>query len=95
MELRLLPFGRRLINVVCILRVRAKRGRAAIITVDFDGDNGDEVDGLLIMTSLCNLLLKIWIFSFDFGLASHFLTLSGVESILKFWSDEADTAIDR
>ncbi len=51
---------------------------------------------LIIMTSLCNpSFFKIWIFEVDFDLAGDFLTPSRVELILKFWFDEADTAIDR
>ena len=58
--------------------------------------NDDEVDGIVNNdVGFANLLLKIWIFDVDLDLTGDFLTPSRVESILKFWLDETDTAIDR
>ena len=45
---------------------------------------------LLEITSLCILLLKIWIFNVDLYLTGDILTPYRVESILKFSLDEAE-----
>ena len=70
---------------ISVFATRAVARGAAIITVDLEGGNGDEVDGIVGNNVALPSFFKFQIFILGLDLAGYFLTPSRVGSILKFW----------